>query len=72
MCIHSLPTTPCPKDIKFLEKAQRVHEGDKWVFRVERVDEMRMPEVMFPLDRGDAEVRRTVHAYFMYKEAVDA
>lgn len=56
------------KDLAFLEKAQAVHGNDKWVFRVEKVEETMMPEVMFPLDRGDAEVRRTVHAYFMYKE----
>lgn len=56
------------KDLEFLEKAQIVQENDEWVFRVEKVDEIKMPDVMFPLDRGDADVRRTVHAYFMYKE----
>ena len=46
------------KDLEFLFRAEWLEAGWKWV----KIGEERW-ELMFEADRGDAEVRRTVHAY---------
>ena len=46
------------RDLQFLEHARKAG------FTVEKVDETRY-ELMFLHDRGDAETRQTVHAYFL-------
>lgn len=46
------------KDLEFLFRAEWAEAGWKW----DKIGEERW-ELMFEADRGDAEVRRTVHAY---------
>lgn len=50
------------KDLEFLLRPEWQDAGWKW----EKIAEERW-ELMFEADRGDAEVRRTVHAYQLFK-----